>query len=85
MPLWLAPLVLTGISALAQADPDCADQTWKRQVMDQARLFEIHQAEEDAYARGLSESDRRSRRAAIDDKYGRLRRELEERCRSSVL
>lgn len=85
MSLWLAPVVLAGLFTLAPVDPDCADQTWKRGVIAQARLFELHQAEEDADARELSESDRRSRRAAIEDKYDRLLGELEERCRSSVL
>lgn len=95
------------LSAALPVDPECADEAWKRQVLVQARLFELHDTEEQLRA-GLAQElasclpgpaggacrtraqsrfqgERDSRRGEIDDRYRRLLRELEDRCRSSVI
>jgi len=41
------PLLLAiGLWGGLMADPDCADETWQRNVLTQARAFELHDAEE---------------------------------------
>ena len=95
------------LSALLSADPECAEEAWRRHVLAQARLFELHDADEklrEALAQALAgcaagpagaacrtraqarvQADRDSRRSEIDDRYRRLLRELDDRCRSTVI
>jgi len=35
-----------GLWGLLAADPECADEAWQREVLAQARAFELHDAEE---------------------------------------
>lgn len=95
------------LSVLLAGDPACAEEAWNRHVLAQARLFELHDADEklrEALAEAVAgcpagpagaacrtgaqarwQGDRDSRRSEIDDRYRRLLRELDDRCRSTVL
>ena len=95
------------LSALLGIDPECAEEAWKRHVLAQARLFELHDADEklrDALAQALAgcppgpagdacrtraqsqlQTERDSRRSEIDARYRQLLRELDDRCRSTVI
>jgi len=93
--------------AFLGTDPECAEQAWKRHVLAQARLFELHDADEklrETLAEALAgcpagpagagcrtraqsrlQAQRDSRRSEIDNRYRRLLRELDDRCRSTVI